>query len=667
MGKFKRSCKRKSRMFFSLIVALFGGSVIVFGQGQIIDDSFFSTAMNQDRNVDVYLPPGYDASDSTTRYPVIYFLHGAGGNQDGYVEIIQAADLLISSQAIDPLIIVKPDASGGPAFVGAYINDPLHGNLEDLIVRDLVGYIDASYHTLAQRDKRAIMGHSVGGYGCMMLALKYPDLFASVAAHSGFLDFTYDLLYDLLPCALAEKDSNEAFTSPDQGDCVEAIFNRAYSFSPNLNNPPYYVDFLVDYAGNLIDSTWAKWRLHDPSRLAAQFVASGRRDLAIYLASGKQNDFLLTMQAFADSLSQLGLGFRFDTDDGGHADQMLERFSLSVAFLDSVMWEGVIRPSRITVDHTYAEPGLDTVIVAAHVPNPSGRAIEVSARITSLDKSVEDSLPLFDDGTHGDRAAADQVWSGLWPVESGERTYSVAIRTVDVDNGLSHTRSGVLRFTTIGPVVFENFTKLRSGLTSGRKFVRGKLDLRNTSMAETAYAITATLTTRDTCIYLITQSNPSYGNILPAQTASTSGFYNIQINPNCGAVGEIAFDLTVASEGYELWHDQFTLDLGLLADVDRRAQETPQDYVLYQNYPNPFNPETTIRYELPEAVPVQLTVYNLLGQRVRTLVDEPLAAGTRQVLWDGKDDSGLRLPSGPYVYRLESGTNVLVRKMVLLQ
>ncbi|MGH1365273.1 MAG: YCF48-related protein [Calditrichia bacterium] len=91
------------------------------------------------------------------------------------------------------------------------------------------------------------------------------------------------------------------------------------------------------------------------------------------------------------------------------------------------------------------------------------------------------------------------------------------------------------------------------------------------------------------------------------------------------------------------------------------------DYLLQQNYPNPFNPETIIRFYLPNAENVRLIVYDVLGRRVRELVNENLAAGSFQTTWDGTNDFGHQVSSGVYVYRLIGNGIVESRKMMLLR
>ena len=88
---------------------------------------------------------------------------------------------------------------------------------------------------------------------------------------------------------------------------------------------------------------------------------------------------------------------------------------------------------------------------------------------------------------------------------------------------------------------------------------------------------------------------------------------------------------------------------------------------LHQNHPNPFNPETTIAYSISEATHVQLTVFSNLGQEVRGLVNAHQRAGAHTVRWDGRDDHGREVTSGLYLYRLETGQQRLVKKMILVK
>lgn len=101
--------------------------------------------------------------------------------------------------------------------------------------------------------------------------------------------------------------------------------------------------------------------------------------------------------------------------------------------------------------------------------------------------------------------------------------------------------------------------------------------------------------------------------------------------------------------------------------ADREGPLLPTEFALQPNFPNPFNLNTTIRYDLPEASQVELVVYNVLGQRIRTLVQDQQGPGFHSEDWDGRDDRALPVASGVYIYRLSAGDFVESRKMLLLQ
>lgn len=99
----------------------------------------------------------------------------------------------------------------------------------------------------------------------------------------------------------------------------------------------------------------------------------------------------------------------------------------------------------------------------------------------------------------------------------------------------------------------------------------------------------------------------------------------------------------------------------------RTESNGPKIYALEVNYPNPFNTSTRIAYSLAEAGPIRVDVYNILGRRIRTLVDEVKPAGRHEVLWDGTDDQGAPVASGIFFYKIEAGQFVETRKMVLMK
>lgn len=106
-----------------------------------------------------------------------------------------------------------------------------------------------------------------------------------------------------------------------------------------------------------------------------------------------------------------------------------------------------------------------------------------------------------------------------------------------------------------------------------------------------------------------------------------------------------------------------------LTDVreGKNIMNVVKTFTLLQNYPNPFNPTTTIEYQLSRAQEVELTVFNINGQHIRTVTRSYHQAGTYQTTWDGRDDNGQPVASGAYLYQLKGGQTVLSKKMVFIK
>jgi enterochelin esterase-like enzyme len=129
----------------------------------------------------VYLPPDYE--QQTARYPVLYWLHGYGGNQRaGALMFVPHLDSAIRSGSLPPLIAVMVNGKGA-----SFYRDTPKGDapVESVIIKDLIPHIDQSYRTIADRNARIIQGYSMGGYGAGHLGFKYPELFGTVVIDAG--------------------------------------------------------------------------------------------------------------------------------------------------------------------------------------------------------------------------------------------------------------------------------------------------------------------------------------------------------------------------------------------------------------------------------------------------------------------------------------------------
>lgn len=172
-----------------------------------------------------------------------------------------------------------------------------------------------------------------------------------------------------------------------------------------------------------------------------------------------------------------------------------------------------------------------------------------------------------------------------------------------------------------------------------------------------------------TCLALLTVSMVRADYILFKDVFSTSGghvessSYLLDYSTCQVAVGQSGGTDHLETGGFWAWSPW-----GVVVEVEEeRIEPVPSTYVLSQNYPNPFNPQTSIRYQLPEARHVSLVVYNVTGQEVCRLMDGVQGPGEFEVTWRGVDETGRPVASGIYFYRLVCGEFQQVRKMLLLK
>jgi len=107
-------------------------------------------------------------------------------------------------------------------------------------------------------------------------------------------------------------------------------------------------------------------------------------------------------------------------------------------------------------------------------------------------------------------------------------------------------------------------------------------------------------------------------------------------------------------------------ELSTVLAINEGNENLPESVVLYQNYPNPFNPNTTIPFQIEKASRVIIEVYNLLGEKINTLIDREFQPGNYRAEWNGLTSQNIKAPSGCYIYRLTSGNKNISKKMILL-
>jgi S-formylglutathione hydrolase FrmB len=252
----------------------------------------------------VILPSDYD-SNKTSDYPALYFLHGLGGNEQmllnsGGMNMIQD---LRDSKRIGEFLIVAPDA--GRSF---YINSR-DGKVryEDFFIREFLPYIESHYRVRAERKSRGITGVSMGGYGALRFALRYPNLFVAVSAHS-------PALIETLP---------NIKVSRDQATAVAEVLGKAF--------------------GSPVDAAF--WQRESPFTI----VKDGPRPvgLQIYFDCGTDDEFGFNKgnEQFHELLTARGMPHEFHLYPGGHDwDYFAEHLPASFEFQSHAF--GLLPPAK---------------------------------------------------------------------------------------------------------------------------------------------------------------------------------------------------------------------------------------------------------------------------------------------------------------------------------
>jgi len=321
----------------------------VIPQGLIWTLTFESRSISGDvmqdppaRDVLVYTPPGYDEYDSTTTYPVLYLLHGYGGDHTYFNALFSLKDLmdeLIYKGEIEPMIVVTPNATnalGGSFYTNSYYptdsTQSFGGLMQNFLTDEVVSLIDSVFHTSADRAHRGIAGHSMGGYGAVKLAMLRNDLFSSASSMSGPLAFwggypadtTFLGVLELMPYVFAENgfvpgnthEDTVAFYSIAPGPTkrlTNMIFAMAIAFSPHdPNNPDTSyahlfntpgtgfvgkVDLPFGVDGQVALPIWNLWMAQDVTALYSAGYGAVFANTDLYVDAGADDELGMQGQA----------------------------------------------------------------------------------------------------------------------------------------------------------------------------------------------------------------------------------------------------------------------------------------------------------------------------------------------------------------------------------
>ncbi len=157
----------------------------------------------------------------------------------------------------------------------------------------------------------------------------------------------------------------------------------------------------------------------------------------------------------------------------------------------------------------------------------------------------------------------------------------------------------------------------------------------------------------------------------PLMTGSQMNFLQTTVDLSDYIDNSVMFRFRMVTDGSTVrdgvYIDDFEIVWDTQTDIQDDGNQLPSEFSLAQNYPNPFNPTTMIKFEIPRTSEVELVVYDILGQKVQTVVSETMEAGTHEAIWNGADDNGNEVASGMYFYKLTAGDHTQLKRMTLIR
>ncbi len=296
------------------------------------------TNENPDRNVSIYLPPGYENS-ANKRYPILYLLHGITDtdetwtkawqqDNDGYATLQDVMDRGISEGKFGEMIVVIPDQKTN-WFGSFYVNSSVTGSWDDWTSKELIKHIDGKYRTITKAENRAIAGHSMGGYGAITLAMKHPEIFSvAYGMNPAIIDWGGDLTIDTpaFEFVLNAKSFEEVGNTGEIYNI--GVITLAQAFSPNPDNPPFYCDFpFKKVDGKLVpnDKAFDKWAEHSPINMVKKYRQNLMKLRGLRFDSGYEDEFRLipvNSRRLSSELTNNGIEHIFEEYNGDHRNRM---------------------------------------------------------------------------------------------------------------------------------------------------------------------------------------------------------------------------------------------------------------------------------------------------------------------------------------------------------
>jgi hypothetical protein len=319
----------------------------------------------------------------------------------------------------------------------------------------------------------------------------------------------------------------------------------------------------------------------------------------------------------------------------------------------------ILAKEGIAYDVQLARISKDTLRITSRTRNQLSHTLRVVVTLRDEAGALIDSLSLKDDGVHGDGVAGDGTWGELY-VPSRDAMIYAAVRTDDLTAGTSWTLPDAAKILFTRGAIIAVDTRPVDLRAISREVARYDTTFLVTNTGYRADTLAVSLdpvnVVPDTAVMVF----PMLFVLAPGESKKVT----FRIRPNLLFPQYYNAQVIVepmSSFGQSRFEKNYRFEIAVIGSVSIPAGR-PTEFVLCQNFPNPFNPSTVIKCALPQKSHVTLTVYNTLGQQVAVLVNQEQEAGYYDVKFENPG-----LSSGVYLYRMQAGSFVEVKKLVLVR
>ncbi|MCB0283588.1 MAG: T9SS type A sorting domain-containing protein [Calditrichaeota bacterium] len=601
----------------------------------------------QERTYLLYAPAAYDGKEP---WPLVINYHGFSSDNINQMEIHSKMNLVADTAhflVAYPQGLEVDDQIFGGQGTGWNIPGDYKANHDDIaFTEEMINQIDDDFNV--DKDQIYATGWSNGSFMAFYLACALPTKIAAVAGVSGPMSF------GLMEACRIERPLPVLFIH-GTSDPVVPFDGIDNSFPAAIETPLFWVQHNGCSEDPIVTELPDTYTNDNSTVTLMSYTGCDDESEVLFY---KVNNAGHGWPGGSPSFPLIGSTNR-DINASSEIWNFFKRHSNSLT--------NVAYGKSLEINPRYIDPNGDSLHIRAQVENPQTHSSSILVLIEGTQQSYSDSIELFDDGMHMDEYPNDNIYGNeIWLSGLNEGQFDLTLKTEDHEENMNHYFHKKETFVTYGPIVPAKPKPYIDGSYSERnRLQRIYLVLENKGNTAVAKDISAQIKSQDPRVAQIFLDIANFNEIEAGKADTSFNIltfnYSEGYTPDSTINNPIKFHIDIYNKQSLIWSDSADY---IVTDIEKISeQKLLRKYSLYQNFPNPFNPSTVIHYEVPLSSKVRLTIYDLQGREIQTVVNKQQNAGHYQVTFDASN-----LPSGIYFYELKTSSGFSqTKKMVVLK